>query len=809
MRLSVFTPTHDPRFLPRLEASLARQTWVDFEWLIVPNGAARPADIRVALPQARIVPYPGAAEKVGELKHFCCSRARGEVLVEVDHDDELTPDALAEVAAAFASDPGLSFAYSNCCEIRDGRPWRYSEEYGWAYRPFAWGAGQFFETVAFDPSPAAFSKIWYAPNHIRAWRADFYRAIGGHDRTRAVLDDHDLLARTYIHGTVRKIDRCLYVYHHHGANTCQGELNSYIQVETLNLHDRYIEALVLKWCDLNGLPRVDLGALDRTMLSGRWPFADGEVGLFTAPDVLCKLPAPAHTMSEAYRCLAPNGWFLTDTPSTDGRGAFQDPRHCSFWNANSFWYYTRQPHAGFIGTPVRFQLNRVKDHYPSSWYEQHQMPYVRADLLKCAGRVPGPVGFPDHEAEAPRPAGAAVTMPAVPRAPGIKFTLLTPTIERDTLIRCCRSVERQTHGLWQHLVVLDGPAWTIPLDELRHPNRTFLVSGRRHHDVGNTARHLAYDHIAGDYVIGLDDDNYLLHDRVLEVLAGALDGSDWAVYPIVAGGSWFFLDPPGRGRTDQAQMVYRPVIRGQEVRYPRVQDYDGDGLLCEWLKSLAPPRMLGGVGPLVMYERAAGATPEPGLWEHPKVRDLLAKTWPEARPDRPFDGQGWLNDGVAPMLARYVGDRARLVVELGSWLGLSTRWLLDRAPRAVVVAVDHWRGSPELAAFADKVPHLFDTFLANNWDYRGRLLPLRATTREGLQAVADLDLARPPDLIFLDADHSEAEVAADILRAAVLFPATPLVGDDFVLPGVRAAVHACAGRLGKRLETLGYAWSLT
>jgi hypothetical protein len=29
-------------------------------------------------------------------------------------------------------------------------------------------------------------------------------------------------------------------------------------------------------------------------------------------------------------------------PSTDGRGAFQDPTHVSFWNANTFAYFSRQ-----------------------------------------------------------------------------------------------------------------------------------------------------------------------------------------------------------------------------------------------------------------------------------------------------------------------------------------------------------------------------------------------------------------------------------------------------------------------------------
>jgi len=112
--LSIFTPTHNPRFLPRLADSLARQRHTQFEWLIVPNGHLQPADIRIDLPQARVVPFSGDSNRVGELKRFCCMEARGDILVEVDHDDELTPDALACLFEAFESDPDLSFAYSNC-----------------------------------------------------------------------------------------------------------------------------------------------------------------------------------------------------------------------------------------------------------------------------------------------------------------------------------------------------------------------------------------------------------------------------------------------------------------------------------------------------------------------------------------------------------------------------------------------------------------------------------------------------------------------------------------------------------------------
>ncbi|MDP1796315.1 MAG: hypothetical protein Q8K78_02485, partial [Planctomycetaceae bacterium] len=57
------------------------------------------------------------------------------------------------------------------------------------------------------------------------------------------------------------------------------------------------------------------------------------------------------------------GLSLSQTPSTDGRGAFQDPTHVSFWNSNSFWYYTRADQNRFIDCPVRFQANRLKNFF--------------------------------------------------------------------------------------------------------------------------------------------------------------------------------------------------------------------------------------------------------------------------------------------------------------------------------------------------------------------------------------------------------------------------------------------------------------
>jgi SAM-dependent methyltransferase len=88
------------------------------------------------------------------------------------------------------------------------------------------------------------------------------------------------------------------------------------------------------------------------------------------------------TMKEIHRCLRHGGWAIIEVPSTDGRGAFQDPTHVSFWNSNSFWYYTRMQQAHFIGAPVRFQMNRILDYFPTEFHEFHNIRYTKAHLVK-------------------------------------------------------------------------------------------------------------------------------------------------------------------------------------------------------------------------------------------------------------------------------------------------------------------------------------------------------------------------------------------------------------------------------------------
>lgn len=70
-----------------------------------------------------------------------------------------------------------------------------------------------------------------------------------------------------------------------------------------------------------------------------WPWKTSSVDEIRAHDGPEHLDHKIQFMNEAHRCLKPGGLLDIFVPTTDGRGAWQDPQHVSFWNVNSFFYY--------------------------------------------------------------------------------------------------------------------------------------------------------------------------------------------------------------------------------------------------------------------------------------------------------------------------------------------------------------------------------------------------------------------------------------------------------------------------------------
>lgn len=177
--------------------------------------------------------------------------------------------------------------------------------------------------------------------------------------------------------------------------------------------------------------------------------------------------------------------------------------------------------------------------------------------------------------------------------------------------------------------------------------------------------------------------------------------------------------------------------------------------------------------------------------------------WPESPPDVPEDWHGWLGRDTAQMLTEHLTEETQVVVECGSWLGLSARAILQHAPNATIICVDHWRGSPEHHRRPDwscRLPALYETFLRNLWPWRERLVPLREDSLEGLAAIRRAEVA--PNVIYIDSDHSYDHVSKELAYCTACWPTAVIVGDDYSWAGVRQAAEEHS-RLSGRVLRIG------
>jgi glycosyltransferase involved in cell wall biosynthesis len=408
--VSIITPLHKPgnQYVKETYASLVAQTDPDFEWIVVlNNGGILPASIRE---DKRVKVYHSTAKSIGALKHYACSKAISSIIIELDADDMLVEEAVAKIKLALEPE-GVVFCFSDTIEFNsDWSSRTYGAYWGWTEAKFSWHGKEFTYNKSFDVNPASLRQIFWTPNHVRAWKTEAYNAIHGHDDALPVGDDHDLIMRFYIEYGAKSfvyISDPLYIYRVHDENTCTVRVEEIAQQSWRN-YEKYHEVMALRWATDNDLLKLDLGgrlaspdayqnvdlfdAKYNCDLNKDWPFKDNSVGVLRATDFIEHLKDPVHMMNEAYRVLAPGGWLLISVPSTDGRGAFQDPTHVSFWNENSFWYYTDQNYAKYIPKFTgKFQLSRCITYFPSDWHKQHNIPYTDVELIayKNHSRQPG------------------------------------------------------------------------------------------------------------------------------------------------------------------------------------------------------------------------------------------------------------------------------------------------------------------------------------------------------------------------------------------------------------------------------------
>ncbi len=162
----------------------------------------------------------------------------------------------------------------------------------------------------------------------------------------------------------------------------------------------------------------------------------------------------------------------------------------------------------------------------------------------------------------------------------MRYTIITPTLLRPSLARLCDSIDAQTDTDWEHLVAVDTLAHDASLlARVEHPNRRIVFSAHPTGDWASAcaARRSMWPLAHGDYLLYIDDDNYLADNEVLATLR-------FATKPVVLWGLLFHgvhASPlPIRvGRSDTNQFM----VRRDVGRWPERSARDGDGVLIERL----------------------------------------------------------------------------------------------------------------------------------------------------------------------------------------------------------------------------------
>lgn len=240
---SIFTPAYRTgiRRIYRLYESLVKQTFTDWEWIVVEDSVEEETWRilnQIASRDYRVKPhriFPNSGGNIGLSKFRAGMLCEGKWLVEIDHDDSLISDCLETCYQASLKFPDAGFMYTDCCELYEDETFKtYDHDlsgnwYGRSDNGYCWGyAGHTYvqadnslyvahHTPDINPRTIRFNIGM--PNHARIWRKDIYHQIRGHNPKFSVMDDLELIIRTFLSTRMIHIKEMLYLQYNNKNST--------------------------------------------------------------------------------------------------------------------------------------------------------------------------------------------------------------------------------------------------------------------------------------------------------------------------------------------------------------------------------------------------------------------------------------------------------------------------------------------------------------------------------------------------------------------------------------------------------------
>ncbi|HTW95618.1 MAG TPA: glycosyltransferase, partial [Tepidisphaeraceae bacterium] len=181
-KISVLMPVYNPpvQFLDAAIRSVAEQVYGNWELCIADDRSTDPAVAENLTrwsktdPRIKVIFRPENGH-ISRATNTAAELATGDWLVFLDHDDELTSDALGEVALHVAGNPSVDFVYSDSDKV-DGDHRRYDPE----FKP--------------DWSPELLLSYMYF-THLCAVRREIFQKVGGIRPGFEGSQDHDFALR--------------------------------------------------------------------------------------------------------------------------------------------------------------------------------------------------------------------------------------------------------------------------------------------------------------------------------------------------------------------------------------------------------------------------------------------------------------------------------------------------------------------------------------------------------------------------------------------------------------------------------------
>ena len=118
---------------------------------------------------------------------------------------------------------------------------------------------------------------------------------------------------------------------------------------------------------------------------------------------------------------------------------------------------------------------------------------------------------------------------------------------------------------------------------------------------------------------------------------------------------------------------------------------------------------------------------------------------------------GWFTANNQILLQKYLDNvcsRKSLVIEFGTWLGVSANFICDNLTSdSTLICVDWWKGDTSIGNRKNE-DELYNRYIDNVWNNRKKIIPVRMDGRKAAIYISKLGIK--PDLIYYTLDiHME------------------------------------------------------